>query len=45
MKKESGKLPNNKKKLWNNICNFWYGIPRETVMKLSDKMPTRVEAV
>ena len=30
MKKKSVKLPNNKKKNWNNICNLWYGIHRET---------------
>ena len=39
MKKKSVKLPNNKKKLWNNICNLWYGIHRETVKKLYDEMP------
>ena len=46
LKKKSGKLPNNKKKkLWNNICNLWYGIHRETVKKLYDEMPSIVEAV
>ena len=45
MKKKSGKLPNNRKSLWDNICNLWYSIPRETVMKLYDEMPSRVEAV
>ena len=45
MKKKSGKLPNNRKRLWDNICNLWYSIPRETVMKLYDEMPSRVEAV
>ena len=36
MKKKAVKLPSNKnlKKLWNNICNLWYGIHRETVKKL-----------
>ena len=34
-----------RKKLWNNICNLWYGIHRETVKKLYDKMPSMVEAV
>ena len=33
MKKKSGKLPNNKNKLWNNICNLWFVIHRETVKK------------
>ena len=33
------------KKLWNNICNLWYGIYRETVKKLYDEMPSMVEAV
>ena len=46
MKKKSGKLSNNKKKkLWNNICNLRYGIHRETVKELYDKMPSMVEAV
>ena len=36
MKKKSVKLPNNKKKLWNNICDLWYGIHRELVKKLYD---------
>ena len=42
MKKKSVKLPNNytcRKKLWNNICNLWYGIYRETVKQLFDEMP------
>ena len=34
-----------RKKLWNNICNLWYGIHRETVKKLYDNMPSMVEAV
>ena len=34
-----------RKKLWNNICNLWYGIHRETVKKMYDKMPSIVEAV
>ena len=34
-----------KKKLWNNICNLWYGFHRTTVKKLYDGMPSMVEAV
>ena len=34
-----------KTKLWNNICNLWYGIDRETVKKLYDEMPSMVEDV
>ena len=45
MKKKSGKLPNNKKKALENICNLWYGIHRETVKKPYDGMPSMVEAV
>ena len=45
MKKKSVKLPNNKKKIWNNICNLWYGFHRETVKKLYDEMPSMVEAL
>ena len=46
MKKKSVTLPNNKKKKrWNNTCNIWYGIHRETVKKLYDGMPSMVEAV
>ena len=45
MKKKSGKLPKNKIKLWNNICNLWYGIHKETVNKLYDEMSPMVEAV
>ena len=46
MKKKYFKLPNNKKKkLWNNICNLWYVIHRETVKKRYDEMPSMVEAV
>ena len=45
MKKKSGKLPNNKKKLLNNICYLWYSIHRETVKKLYDEMPSMLEAV
>ena len=47
MKEKSGKLPNNKK-LWNNICNLWYGIHRETVKKLYklyDEISPMVKAV
>ena len=44
-KKKSGKLKKIRKKLWNNICNLWYGIHRETVKKLYDEMPSMVEAV
>ena len=43
--KKSVKLPNNKKNVWKNICNLWYGIHRETVKKLYDEMPSMVEAV
>ena len=45
MIKKYFKLSNNKKKLWNNICNLWYGIHRETVKKGYDEMPSMVEAV
>ena len=46
MKKKSVTLPNNKKKkLWNNTCNLWYGIHRETVKKLYDEVSSMVEAV
>ena len=45
MKKKSGKLPNNKKKALENICNLWYGIHRETGKKPYDGMPSMVEAV
>ena len=46
MKKESGKLSNNKKKkALENTCNLRYGIHRETVKELYDKMPSMVEAV
>ena len=45
IEKESVKLPNKTKKLWNNICNIWYGIHRETVKKLYDEMPSMVEAL
>ena len=45
MKKNSVKLPNNKKKLLNNICYLSYGIHRETVKKLYGEMPSMVEAV
>ena len=34
-----------RKKLWNNICNLWYGIHRETIKKRYDEMPSMVEAV
>ena len=34
-----------RKKLWNNFCNLWYGIHRETVKKLYDEMPSMVEAL
>ena len=34
-----------RKKLWNNICNLWYGFHRETVKKRYDDMPSIVEAV
>ena len=46
MKKKYVKLLNNKKKkLWNNICNLWYGIHSETVKKRYDEMPSMVKAV
>ena len=46
MKKKSVKLPKNKKKTrWNNICNLWHGIHRETVKKPYNEMPSMVEAV
>ena len=45
MKKQIGKLPNNKTKLWNSICSVWYGIPRQTIMELYDSMPERIQAV
>ena len=44
MKRKSVKLPNNKNKLLNNICNLCYGIHRETVKKLYDELPSMVEA-
>ena len=34
-----------RKKLWNNICNLWYGIHRETSKKRYEEMPSMVEAV
>ena len=46
MKKKSGKLPKKKKKNnWNSMCNLWYGIHRETVKKLYDEIPSKVESV
>ena len=33
------------KKALENICNLWYGIPRETVNKMYDVMPSMMEAV
>ena len=45
MKTKYFKLPNNKKKLWNNICNLWYGIHSETVKKRYYEMPSMLEAV
>ena len=34
-----------RKKLWNNICNLWYGIHRETVKTMYYEMPPMVKAV
>ena len=45
MKKNLVSFKTIRKKLWNNICNLWYGIHRKTVKKLYDKMPSMVEAV
>ena len=45
IKKKSVKLPDNKKKAWNNICNLWFGIHREIVKNLYAEMPSIVEAV
>ena len=40
MKNKSGKPS---ERLWINVCNLWYGIPGESVMKLYDEMSSRVE--
>ena len=45
MKKKYVELSTIRKKLWNNICNLWYGIHRETVKKLYGEMPSMLEAV
>ena len=34
-----------RKTIWNNSCNLWYGIHRETIKKGYDEMPSTVEAV
>ena len=45
MKKNILSFQTIRKKLWNNICNLWYGFHRETVKKRYDDMPSMVEAV
>ena len=42
MKKKSN-LVNLQERLWINICNLWYGIPGESVMKLYHEMSSRVK--
>ena len=45
MKKKLLSFHTIRKKLWNTICNLWYGIHRETFKKLFDEMSSMVEAV